>query len=514
MSVGALGSVAPTAGAADTGPFVTFMDTTTVGTRWLHTAAPDGTTSIALTPSGYRGYALDVSDDGHAYVVGLGRPDAVRSGWDRSYGLVLVSRETDTTTTRILTNSWDDAAISSDGTTVWWLVEGALWRYSAGVSELVDPTTFVPPQGWTTWDFVVSPDGSRAAVTYRPVSGVGGRVVAADMANGTSVPYVRYQSAYNVSSGQVVWADATDLLFATTNGSSSTWYDAQPSLDGSSGVVLADPALRSALGPVYLVTRLGSDWWGWRDVGEVTEYAVVPDLTSFSTAVWTARTDGLTSTYYRPSTGAPPVMTTPINRPTTHPYLSLSASATTYGKRLVYLSWAEYLVPLPGQTLADDYAEVDRGLLQMSTNAGSSWSNVGWTSWANPVPWPPNTRYSGNGYTPILKRTTWFRWSYPGDMLTLPSTSVVRKVVVSPTITVSKIRSSAGTTKVYGKVTRIGGTIQLWRWTGSSWVRVATVSISSAGAYSFGYRSLRRGTYKVVVPATTYWGAATKKFTI
>lgn len=514
MSVGALGSVAPTAGAADTGPFVTFMDSSTSGTRLLRTGAPDGTNATSLTPDGYRGYAMAVSEDGSAYVVGLARPDIVGSTYDRSYGLVLVRRTADTTTTRILTNQWDDVAISADGSTVWWMSGGVLWKDADGASTLVDDSTFAPASGFDVVELEVSPDGTKAAVSYESSSGTGMKVLAADMAYGRSAPYISFATSYGLAYGQIFWADSSTLLFATSNGVSSTFYEGVPSADGASGVTLAPSALRAALAPVYDVTRLGSDWWGWRDVGSTTEYAVVPDLESFATATWTARIDGPTSFWYQPSTAAPPTLTTPVNRPATHPYLYLSASTATYGKKLVYSSWAEYLVPLPGQTLAADGSQVERGMLQKSTNGGSTWTDVGWTTWAHPVPWPPDTRYYGNGYTPTLTRTTWFRWKYPGDLLTLSSTSTVRKVVVVPSITVSKLRSASGTTKVYGKVAPGGGSIQLWRWTGSSWVRLATVSVSSTGSYSFGYRSLRRGSYKVVVPARTYLGSATKKFSI
>jgi hypothetical protein len=517
MSVGAVGPAAQPAGATDPEPFVTFVDSAAAGsgTGWLRAGAPDGTGSVPLTPADYHAWDVDVSQDGSAWVAGLGHPDRVASAWDRSYGLVLVRRVGGVTTTTLLASSWDDAVITSDGSAVWWLGSGSLWRWSEGEIDLAGASgAFQPPSGWRVVDMQLADDDHTLAVSYEPLSGIGARVLAADVGVGTAMPYVLHRSSTRRPSyGQMYWAYGS-LLFAYTDGSSSTWYGATASSTGGTVSLVGEPSA-SALAEVYRIRQLGGwtgNWWGWRDVGSVTQYASVPG--DFGTATWSDRVDGPTSWDYVPSLGQPPAMTTPVNRPPTYSHLDLSASSTRYGRRVVYAAWADYLVANPWLSLSEHGAEVDRGILQMSTNAGSTWTTVGWTSWGNPVPWPPDTRYSGSGYTPVLTRNTWFRWVYPGDLLTRSSTSATSRVVVIPTTTVAKARSASGRTKVYGKVTRIAGSIQLWRWTGSRWVRTATASISRNGAYSFGYRNLRRGTYKVVVPATTYWGASVRRFRI
>ena len=190
------------------------------------------------------------------------------------------------------------------------------------------------------------------------------------------------------------------------------------------------------------------------------------------------------------------------------PAAAVSASTTTYGKRVVYVAFATYLHALPGESLSRDASEVERGMLQSSTN-GSTWRDVGWTSWARPVPWPGDPGYYGNAYSPVLTRNTWFRWVFPGDYLTKASTSTVRKVVVTPKITAKVVKKGAKRV-VSGTVTRVGGKVYLYK--GSR--KVATATISARGAFKFKARVLARGTYTLKVRADASWGAASKKLKI
>ena len=154
---------------------------------------------------------------------------------------------------------------------------------------------------------------------------------------------------------------------------------------------------------------------------------------------------------------------------------------------------------------------MQKGVLYFSIDGGRSWRTVD----------TPGSTVLVNGYqpwslTPKLYRTTWFRWSYAGDMLTAPAATSPRHpviVTVAPPITVTVARSGANRT-VHGLARRSGGRIVLLHKVGPRFRLVATASISSKGAFSFGRRHLASGRYEVVAVGDASWGASTKVFTI
>lgn len=506
------GLVAP-ASAAGPSPAVTYIDRALAGpgSRWLRSAAPDGQTPVALTPSSYRTYAYDVSQDGSTLLVGVAGGASLTNSYDRTYGLVLVRRSGAVTTSRVLTNNWDTwPRLSADGSTAWWLTGGKLWKHTTGVTSLVSATLYAPLAGEEVWDLAVSPDGTNAAVLY-VTDETHSRVLATDMVTGRAGLW--FENLYTVdqpTGDTFVWLNDSDVMVSMSDGSALVNMVVSMSDNGISPGHPPNPSLDG----FYDVRPLGSDWWMWKDdeLAGTTSYGTTADPLVAPTSL-VPRSNGPTTVAYTPSLLTPPALTSAANRARTYPYLYLSASTTTTGKRLVYASWALYLHALPGESLATNASEVDRGILQYSYN-GTSWSTVGWTSWARPVPWPGQPGSYGNSATPILTRNTWFRWVFPGDYLTAPSTSVARAVKVAPIVTVSVYRYSSGLKRVYGKATRVRGVATIYRYSGGTYRKVASALLGSTGAYSFGARSLSKGSYRVFISADASWSAAYRNFAI
>lgn len=511
LALAVLAPVGAPATAAAAGPVVTYMDVGLAGqgTRWLRSAEPTGASSVALTPSTYRVHSFDVSQDGSAVVAGLSTPAVVPSPDDRSYALVLVQRTPTGATTRVLCDGWDtNPVVSADGSTVWWMFLGFVWKYHAGVTTLQS----LAPQwsertGETVTGFAVSPDGSQALAVYDGPSGTKGRVVAGSLTDaylGDTQPFfekVFTDPALQPDSAVVAWLDDDTPLYGVYSTDIVT-ESASMSLFGGSAESLGFDTTG-----LYDIRRLGSSWWVWRESGDQSQYAVVPDLASVGSATFTSRSNGSSTMRYVPSDVSPPSLTSAVNRATTTAHLSLSRPKVTTGSRVLYSSYADYKTALPRDPSFYP-TEVSRGLLQRSTNR-TSWSTVGWTSWAHPVPWPGDPGYYGNAYTPVLTRNSWFRWVFPGDYLTRASTSPVRKVVVTPIIK-AKVVKKGGKRVVSGTVTRVGGKLLLYR--GSR--KVATAAISSSGSYRFKARSLSIGRYTLKVRADASWGAASKKLKV
>jgi hypothetical protein len=194
----------------------------------------------------------------------------------------------------------------------------------------------------------------------------------------------------------------------------------------------------------------------------------------------------------------------------------MSSRSVTTGRRAAYLAFASYLKALPSQPATDAYATF-RGRLEWTTNPFVSspvWNNATTGggpryTWGAAYPKP-----TFNGTTHALARNTWFRWVKDSDQFTTKDvTDGTIKITVLPTITVAKATSS-GRVRVSGTVARTGGTAVLQRNSGGSWSTITQVKITSDGKYSFGYRFLSGGSYRVVSLATQSWGSNTKGFSI
>ena len=119
-----------------------------------------------------------------------------------------------------------------------------------------------------------------------------------------------------------------------------------------------------------------------------------------------------------------------------------------------------------------------------------------------------------NGSTTALTRNTWLKWCFDGDLFVQAGCSTVKKITVQPTVS-ALVETKSGQKRVYGKAARVGGSAVLQRRTGTStYTTVATASLSATGAYSFGFRSLATGSYRVVVKSDANWGTGTKALSI
>ena len=179
--------------------------------------------------------------------------------------------------------------------------------------------------------------------------------------------------------------------------------------------------------------------------------------------------------------------------------LTLSAVKVNNGGRVHYDSVGTYPSPLTGEALQTVADKVYVGRLQYSFNG---------TTWFNSI-----ATVAGGGLTPKTYRNTWLRWYYPGDVLTKPAFSSRTLVRVTPTVTV-KVTKSGASRIVSGTTTRIAGTAVLWRYYSKAWHQKYTGRILSTGAYSFGKRSLVKGSYKVTTVADVNWNAGSKAFSI
>ena len=77
-------------------------------------------------------------------------------------------------------------------------------------------------------------------------------------------------------------------------------------------------------------------------------------------------------------------------------------------------------------------------------------------------------------------------------------------VGVAPVIT-ARVAKSGSKRIVSGTATRRAGTALLQRKVGTTYVTVATTRLTNAGAFTFGKRSLVRGTYRVVAVGDASW---------
>jgi hypothetical protein len=502
-------------------------------------------TPTELAPDGYRVFGFDVSADGATLVaatchgsIGQCTDVPTDASYDATFGVVLVHRNADTSVSSVvLSTVWGTNPVLttdpvSKAVTAWWLANGNLYSYPVGdglpgSTALVDATDFQPARtaGVATeiaTGLAVAPDGHSAAVAFERRTGhVGGRVRAATFGH---APGVYYEQVFSGSAGTdqpssslFTFDSATTLLFAQTvytagtPGALTAWRASIPTA-GTTSTPTPVPALDGFYG-----LRAASDgtWWLWKDSGGVTtgytSTDVVPGMTS--PVAGSPRIDGDHTYGYVPSDVAPPALSaagaSASNASSPHTSFSLSTAATVYGKKVAYMAYDLYLAPLPSYPYSTaNAAEVDAGLLEYSVDK-VHWSTLRTTSGAH-VFTLGGKNY--NGYSQVLRRNTWLRWTYRGDYLTAAAAPLVRRVLVAPVVAVKVKAAHAGKRSLYGTATRVGGTITLYRAVGHHWVKVKSVRIGAKGAYTFGSAVRPRGSYKLVLPGTSGvgWAATTK----
>ncbi|HTY71058.1 MAG TPA: hypothetical protein VMI11_01375 [Actinomycetes bacterium] len=512
----------PAGASADTPtPVVVFTDAGATGaTARLSVAAPDGSGVTRLTPSNLYTWSSAVSADGNTLVLGAAITTPTKNDvFDFSTGLVLVRRDVSTVTTTLLSSSYEGTpAVSADGSTVWWLYDGCVFKHANGTTTKESSGVFSPPKGYDTYGFAVSPDGTQGAAVFLKTNAAGaataGEIVTHPL-DGSSGPFVdkKYSGGPVPNPTDLAWVDNTTVFYADQTSASESGFATHTvalSADGKSGTTADGPA------NYYNAGKLGSDWWMWTDTGTgsslVTHWGTTADPTVAPSSL-SDRVDGQHSYSYQATAAVPPALGTPANKAGANAFLDVSTNGTTTGKKVVYLSQNLYWVPVPGTTFANDADEVDYGVLQYSTDGRKTYRTLAHTNADNPVAWPGASGYFGNGRTQALTRNTWFRWHYLGDLFTKAGYSNVQEVSVSPTVKLSVAKSGSRRT-ISGKAARQGGKATLYRMSGGHKTKIATVKLTSKGGFSFGKRSLAKGTYEVVVAADKSWAASTKTLKI
>ena len=551
----ALGLLPLTGVSAVSGDKVSFVSSTSLGAS---SGAIDGSGATALTAAGYRAFSLDASTDGSTAIYSLCHGTYAASGttssgqcvdkpngssYDATFGLVLVHKDSvgGVVRAKVLSTQWDaNPVLTTTGgqTTAWFLVDGVLYSYAindSGSWNINDATavqrvaTGLAPlkdgSGTpleTITGLAVSSDGTHAAATYLRPGFVSGRVKEVTVADGASVFQQTFSASRVVNKAFTVQPTSSTLVF---QGSTLLFGEGQYAATGipsglktfkATGATTASEV--TTLAGLYGLRQTSSGpWWAWKDNGTKADLYEVSDAILLSTAPAARGTsaDVSVSFGYTPSNVTPPKLSDVAAGASTlavqagHAFLSTAVKSVKFKGRAPIASQNFYWADLQNRTYdpkGANAAEVDKGTLQWSTN------NVTWFSVATSgaSAFAVGSKYY-NGYTPVLRANTFLRWVYPGDTLTGPSTSATTVVTVVPTITV-KIAKSGSRTRVSGTITAYPGAIGLYILRAGHWRSVASVNISksatSIGTYTFGYRKLGHGTYKVANRGTTGVGYA------
>lgn len=507
-SAASAGSIhaSPTLTSADL-PNFGYIDLRYGQTRQLKSSSVDGTTGRVLISSSYSVTSYDVSEDGSTTVAGLRSPVPPASVWDTAWGLVL-THAGDQSASRLLATDWDtNPVLSADGRTAWWLSYGSLFR--AQFADWTQPPTIervstafsaTLSRGEPGW-LAVSRDGTEAAVLYYGKDGQT-EIQIEPLDGGTWTRRLVYTGKWVAESASFVFVDASHFLFTLWN----RLDDASPLVD----VMIAQdtPAATTLYNDIYDVRPCDGRWYMWKD-DSTTSYVGVTDDPAVLPTEWVPRTNGRGTVRYVPSVALPPAIAFASDRATANAVLELGSSRALYRGKLTYIASNLYIRSLVGETAEQNGNITYRGVLQSSID-GVTYANVATTTGARAFRTATGV---WTGYTPVLARNTWFRWRYLGDAMTAPGYSTVSKVTVLPIVTAKVARSGSKTT-VYGAATRQRGTAILQRLVSGKYVQVATTVMTKAGAFTFGSRVLPHGTYRVVIVADRYWGAAAKVITL
>ena len=265
----------------------------------------------------------------------------------------------------------------------------------------------------------------------------------------------------------------------------------------------------ASLAGVYDMNNLGGTWYMFRENGTPSVTQVGSSAALAAPVDWTAFPLGATTVRYIPSTLTPPAEVATTGRGYSEAKLFFGKSVLPVGQRTVYASLASYNNVVGGLQTQDALAS-RYGVLSYSTDGGTTFTSLGRTGVGSSfLPWP-NAQPFGNGYTPIIKRNTVFRWCFEGDAYVEPD--CVRKSISAVPVVSLSVTQSGSSVKVYGKATRVGGTAGVYRYLYGSYRLAAKATISSTGRFSFGTLTLRPGTYRVLTTKDAGWAQGFKTF--
>jgi len=493
--------------------------TTTTDKLWA-TAPGSFAAGTALTPNSYA-YSYDVSDDGDTLVVAGQSRALTVPDLNTTYGMLLVERNGLTTTTTSIATVFDsNPVLSPDGAFVYWMDSGKIWKYdvAAKTTATVASARFAPQAGEGVGRLAISPLGTAAAVIYTKSSG--GALVSSRIQIGR-LDGIGTEWSYTatVASG-ASYPVGSSLAFTTnTQVAFNVWRSGAPTGTWAVSPIGGTPTVDKApgIGAVYDLGTDGADWYGFQDVDGIGTQAS-KSATPFATGTWQDFPLGTGTTRYTPAAATPPVaaggdVKDVVNRAKPTSYLFFAKSAVPTGTKVMYASLAAYLTDSTGTRGADVKAQSRFGQLRTSTDGGVSWTGSSTTgAGAKLLTWPTGAPF-GNGYTAGLTRNTWFQWCFAGDVFTSNDCSITKKITVNPKVTTGVQRSS-GLERVYGKALRVGGTAVLSRFVSGKWVVITTAPVSSTGTFSFGFRQLPAGSYKVATKADASWGVGLKQFSL
>jgi hypothetical protein len=499
----------------------------------LASSTVDGTAPTTALAPGINAHAYAVSDDGNTLAISGWTGAYNASDADVTYGTVVVRRVGSTVETRLLSSQFlANPVVSPDGLSVWFLnrvfAPGALtstlglYKYnvtSKAVTKLALAASFQPATatGAAPVQLAVSPDGLNAAITYESFDNSGkvvnpSRILAGGISTGKSsgnwFEVAKASAATDViGTSTLNWgSDSTTLTYSTF---------ASASGDLTNHVVNVTTSNASASGTTlagwYDVARFNNEWWMWQDAtGPVTNFGHSTDpspvVAPGSTSLWTGN---YFSRSFKLSAATPPVAGVPVTKPTAHPDLILNLPSVGYKKTTQYVSYNDYMIPIPGQTFADNYSETQQGVLESSTD-GKVFTFLRNTSGARPV---TASGYTWTGILPAVTRTTYYRWRFPGTLFAAAGVSPVSKLTMIPTVTAT-VKKVGSKRVISGTATRVRGSVTLYKVVGSKATKVSTKPLSAKGIYTFGTLTLAAGTYRVSTVADGYAGVGSKTFKI
>ncbi len=488
---------------------------------WATMPGDFGTTKL-LTPDSYV-YRYDVSDDGNTLVVSGQSRRLSLPALNVTYGLLVTVRDpvTSAVYTRSLATYFDtNPDVTPNGALVFWMEDGVIYRYEVATQfTSAVSTRFAPAAGEYVARMAISPDGTKAAVLYRTdKSGepVAARIKAAALAAGPT-PF-QDSGTFTGQSG-LPWSnvlewtpDSSEILYSRLNESGPAPHvRAYRVAPGGTPTELPD------LAGSYDLSWHDGSWYQFRDpIGGGSEVGSSAGL-DVAPLDWTAFPYGSLSVRYRPASVVPPVVTRPVNRAVSTASLYVGQSDVSTGAAVVYATLATYLTDSTGRRAYNtDAAQVRYGTL-LASRDGKTFTKYLATSAGDTLLKWPNGQLFGNGRLSAseTQQNLWLRWCFGGDIFVSGDCSSTKKITVHPKLGVAGKYDASGRIWIHGSVSRRGGSVVLWRQSGTSWRPIASTPINNKyKTFSFGYRSLGSGVYRVTTKADVSFGSGESRFRI
>jgi hypothetical protein len=490
----------------------TYIEHDASSDRLWATEPGDFATKTLLAPENYV-YAYDVSEDGNTLVLAGQSRRLSLPAVNVTRGILLTVRDpvSSAVVTRSLSTYVDsNPDITPDGRLVFWIDGPVLYRYDVQTQITTAVTSrFAPLTGEYVERLAVSPDGTKAAVVFRTDykgQRQASRLVAATLAPGGDVfeesddpngyvPFVRPDV--------LAWTpDSAELLFTRVDIWQGTGIRTYRTT--LAGTPVAVPSLYEA----FDLSVVADSWYRFRlpaydgvEVGSSVSADTAP-------SDWTTFPTGPAAKRFLASAARPPVVTRPVNRAPSTARLYVGHADVYTGEAVVYASLATYLTDPAGvHPYATDAAQVRYGTL-LASRDGKTFSKLATTgAGSSLLRWPTGEMF-GNGRisAPQTQQNIWLRWCFGGDIFASGGCSSVKKITVHPRMSLSGSRDAAGRIKLLGSAKRTRGTVILWRWSGTAWRALSSTPITSSRTFTFAYRSMPAGIYRVTTKVDVSYG--------